>query len=153
MKPIIFAWIITLLTIALCQAGYLDNIAVSGVLRLGVIPGNKLTLYEAHDVMQTINTALTYVADYQATADIYKIGFITGGMTAFSFISKNSSGFWPFRMDYKLGVGARWKNWAAGWEHGCYHPIAPTWDRNPLPKLDVSQDFFYIKIHMGVRND
>ena len=127
----------------------LAAITVSGVLQLGYMPGHTISLYEIPADHQYIDVSHTWVCDYQATARIFKIGFIAGGMTAYSLSTSNITDYYPIRMDFSMGAGLRRGPWEIGWAHGCYHPIAPNVVTMPLPKIDSGNDMFYIKIKIG----
>jgi hypothetical protein len=127
----------------------LANIIVSGVLQLGYMPGHTMSLYAIPTEHQYIDVSHTWVADYQATARLFKIGFVTGGMTAYSLSTSNIVDYYPIRMDFDIGAGLRWKVWEVGWSHGCYHPIAPNVETMPTPRIDLGSDMFYIKVKMG----
>ena len=127
----------------------LANIIVSGVLQLGYMPGHTMSLYQIPDTHQFVDVSHTWVADYQATARIFKIGFITGGMTSYSLSTVSAADYYPLRMDYDFSAGLRHGPWEIGRYHGCYHPIAPNCENMPLPKLDASQNLFYVKIKIG----
>jgi hypothetical protein len=127
----------------------LAAITVSGVLQLGYMPGHTMSLYTIPTEHQYIDVSHTWVADYQATARLFKIGFITGGMTAYSLSTSNIVDYYPLRMDFDIGAGLRRGPWEIGWHHGCFHPIAPNCETMPLPRIDAGQDLFYVKIKMG----
>ena len=127
----------------------LGAIIVSGVLQLGYMPGHTMSLYMIPTDHQYIDVSHTWVADYQATARLFKIGFITGGMTAYSLSTSNIIDYYPLRMDFDIGAGLRKGFWEIGWQHGCYHPIAPNVEIMPMPRIDSGSNFFYIKVKMG----
>ena len=130
----------------------LAAITVSGVLQLGYMPGHTMSLYTIPTEHQYIDVSHTWVADYQATARLFKIGFITGGMTAYSLSTSNIVDYYPLRMDFDIGAGLRRGPWEIGWHHGCFHPIAPNCETMPLPRIDAGQDLFYVKVFMGKSN-
>jgi hypothetical protein len=126
-----------------------DYVEVSSVLLLGYMPGTQLSLYEIPTDHQVIDVSHTWTADYQATARLLKIGFVTGGMTCYSLSTGSIVDYYPIRMDFDFGAGLRHGPWEIGWYHGCYHPIAPNCEFMPLPRLDASQNLFYIKVKIG----
>ena len=127
----------------------LASITVSGVLQLGYMPGHTMSLYEIPTDHQYIDVSHTWVFDYQATARLFKIGFITGGMTSYSLSTSSIVEYYPIRMDFDIGAGLRYGPLEIGWFHGCYHPIAPNTEIIPLPRIDSGNDFFYVKVKMG----
>ena len=132
--------------LALCKLFLL-----SSTVELGVIPGHDLSLFQVPDYQVNLNVAQTYYSDLQATLDIAKYGFVTSGVTAYSLLRRTDANFYPFRVDFQLGAGLRYKAFEAGWIHGCYHPIAPDEYAVPLPKIDAAQDRFYVKCQIGKR--
>ena len=127
----------------------LAAITVSGVLQLGYMPGHQTSLYEIPYDHEYIDVSHTWTADYQATARIFKFGFISGGMTCYTLSTSNITDYYPIRMDFDFSAGLRHGPWEIGWYHGCYHPIAPNTVIMPLPKIDSPNDLFYIKIKIG----
>jgi hypothetical protein len=130
----------------------LGAILVSGVLQLGIIPGHTMAMYGTVDNMVALDVQRTYFVDYQARAEVFKYGFLTGGFTSYSMPFLRGANFYPFRVDYTLGAGLRTKNLELGWAHGCFHPIAPNLAVYPLPKVDSGYDQFYVKVFMGKSN-
>jgi hypothetical protein len=127
----------------------LNAILVSGVLQFGLVPGHNLCLFKIPDYTDNIYIGQTYIVDYQATANILKVGFLTGGFTSYQWATPAKINFYPYRIDYAFGAGLKYKTWEAGWKHGCFHAIACNVSELPLPKLDLSQDYFYMKVEMG----
>jgi hypothetical protein len=131
----------------------LANILVSGVLQLGVIPGHTMALYGQMDQMQYVDVHHTVLVDYQAEAEFWKHGFISGGFTSYSLPAAKGFDFYPFRADYDYGAGARAGRFELGYSHLCMHPLAPNMERFPLPMVNGGYDMFYLKIKMGGRNN
>ena len=115
-------------------------------LELGVIPSHDLSLYDLSEANQKIlNINTTYYADYEAKLSISKYFYIAGGMTAY-MLNETATAFYPFRVDFQAGAGARYKAFEIGIAHGCYHPICPDETKLPLPNINSAQTRFFVKI-------
>jgi len=129
---------------------FLKILLLTCSIELGYIPGHDLGLYEIHETSQhIINIDHTLYFDYKVNLEIAKYGFITGGITSYSMPFSSNDGFYPFRSDFMLGAGFKYKYIQIGWEHGCYHPLSPNASTFPLPMVNAAQDRFYLKAEIG----
>jgi hypothetical protein len=143
-KTIIFLMIMC--SMCFPQNHFLKSFNLESSIEFGMIPGHNLSLYKIPEYNLNINISQTYYADLQERLDITKYAFISGGLTSYFLTWKTfQADFYPLRMDFNFGVGFKYKYLEIGYKHGCFHPIAPNIYAIPLPKIDASQDNFYIK--------
>ena len=125
-------------------------LALSCNVELGYIPGHDLSLYSLEDTHKSVlNIDHTGYADFQAKLSITKYAEINGGITSFVFPVRDKVEGYPYRMDFNIGAELHYKNVSVGCEQRCYHPIAPNINTLPLPRLDSSNNRFYVKVTLG----
>ncbi|MDD5527942.1 MAG: hypothetical protein PHO56_03115 [Patescibacteria group bacterium] len=118
----------------------LNAFLISHALELGMIPNSDVSLYAIPYHQEYLHTEESMYAEYSTKMTIAKIGFVTGGVTTYwwNYYSDQQKCGYPFRMDYKIGGGVKYKWITLGVDYGCYHPIAPREENVPLPRLDAN---------------
>jgi hypothetical protein len=111
-----------------------------------MIPGWSLSLFDIYANQHTLNTHISYYADMKFELKTLDVFYVSGGMTAYEWEIKDKAAFYPFRMDYELGMGIKYKKFEMGIAHGCFHPIAPNVAIFELGKIDAAVNRVFFKI-------
>ena len=129
------------------------GIVISGMLQLGIVPGNQMALYSHlnNREMPILACDQTIFVDYQCEAIICKYIFLNGGFTSYSLKEVNGFDFYPFRQDYIFGGGLQYGIFRLVYLHGCYHGIFPNMNEIPFPKIDGGNDRYYLQAKPEVR--
>jgi len=126
---------------------FLKTIFLTFAIEGGLIPGHDVALTNNYSFIDksTISLNQSFYTDMQFTIDFGKYFFISGGLTSYQWAHKGEADFFPFRMDYQFGAGAKYKSVEIGWAHDCFHQVMPYMILQQYEKLDVSHTRFYVK--------
>lgn len=121
-------------------------------LEAGLIPEQSICLYDeaTYPFANVIKQRDAFYFEYENTIR-YKTVWVSGGLTAFSLKSSKSSFFTPVRADFAFGAGVTVEFITVGFEHGCYHPVAPNMPRFPLPKIDYAYNRMFVRIESKIK--
>jgi hypothetical protein len=117
----------------------------------GIIPGHGIALYpiSLSDSYEspTIHTELSTYTTMGFKLKMAKILYINGDISAFEWAMKpiTDAAFYPFRVDFNIGAGFQYRALTIGWNHGCFHPIAPNINISPYGKIDAGYQRFFIR--------
>ena len=134
---------------------FLKTLILSFSLEGGLIPGGPtLTLYTIYNGKTSINTNINTYSDMRFTLDFGKYFYVFGGMISYQWPKRGEVNFYPFRLDYQIGAGAKYKSIEIGIGRYCDHGLMPNADLTALvhgeefSKLDIGYFKIFAKVEI-----
>lgn len=125
---------------------FLKTLFLTFSLEGGMIPGYDVTMFVVPEKQTTLDIRRSWYSDMQCRLDIYKYFYIGGGITSYQWNIRSEANFYPFRLDYQLCAGVKYKNFELGYYNGCFHPIAPNTAIIPYGKIDTGHHRIFAKV-------
>lgn len=129
---------------------FLKSLILSFALEGGMIPGHEIALVNNFSLIEksTLNIKRSFYSDMKFAIDFGKYFYADGGITSYQWVHKGGTDFFPFRMDYQVGAGVKYKSLQIGYAHDCFHPVMPYMVIPAYEKLDVSYHRIFARIEI-----
>lgn len=120
-------------------------LVLSAFLQIGALNGAAYIYSPPYELVQT-PPCYAELGGKAAASVLYIDGAVRTLMQPTSITS-----WYPEQMTYKIGAGLDFGWLKIGWEHECYHPIAPytmQFDHQLWPKTEGATDDFFIRFEI-----